>query len=130
MINLSGVALDDQEINLLSRGLSFCPTPRQANNEIILDDLEGYFRRLRLKEFFLDEEEENDNAETQSQFRPSSKWMPPKGRDTALETYIKKVRTDVERQLEANKNKRCKDNLPSVEKKCPPEPPTANRHRN
>ena len=28
VINLSGVALDDQDINLLSRGLSFCPTPR------------------------------------------------------------------------------------------------------
>ena len=36
--------------------------------------------------------------------------------EAALETYIKKVRTDVEHQLEVNKNKRCTDNLPSVER--------------
>ena len=36
-----------------------------------VDDLEGYFRRLRLKEFLLDEDDDiGDNAETQAQFRP------------------------------------------------------------
>ena len=103
VINLSSAALDDDKIKLLSRGLSFCPTPQQANtcSEAVLDDLEGYFRCLRLKELFLDEddeEEESNNAATQIQFRPPSMWMPPKGRDAALETYIKKFRTDVERQ--------------------------------
>ena len=34
----------------------------------------------------------------------------------ALETYIKKVRTEVERQLEDNIYKRCIDNLPSTER--------------
>ena len=118
VINLSGAALDNDKINLLSRGLSFCPTPRQVNKEEVLDDLEGYFRRLRLNEFFLDEDDEeiSDDAEIQAGFRPPSRWMPPKGRDAALETYIKKVRTDVERQLEVNKQKRCTDNLPSVER--------------
>ena len=42
VINLSSAALDDDEIKLLSRGLSFCPTPRQVNSEAVLDDLEGY----------------------------------------------------------------------------------------
>ena len=36
-------------------------------------------------------------------------------RDAALETYIKKTRTDVERQLDNLHAKRCKDNLPSEE---------------
>ena len=71
VINLSGVSLENNEINLLSRGLSFRPTPRQANIDVILDNLEGYFRRLRLKEVFLEEDEHiDDNAETQEQFRP------------------------------------------------------------
>ena len=64
VINVSGVALDNHEINLLSRELSFCPTPRCANKEMILNNLEDYFRHLCLKEFFLDEEEQNDNIET------------------------------------------------------------------
>ena len=44
--------------------------------------------------------------------------MPPKGRDAALETYIRKTRTDVERQLnnlQANRHK-YKNNLPSEER--------------
>ena len=117
VINLSTVALNNDEISLLSRGLSFCPTPWQANQEEILDDLESYFRRLRLKEFFLDEDEDtSDSAETQAQFCPPSQWMPPKGREAYLETYVKKVRMDVEHQLKVNRNKRCTDNLPSVQR--------------
>ena len=42
--------------------------------------------------------------------------MPPKGKDAALETYIEKVRIDMECQLEANKNKTCTDNLPSIKR--------------
>ena len=42
VITLFGVALDNHEINLLSRGLSFCPTPRRANKKMILNDLEDY----------------------------------------------------------------------------------------
>ena len=74
-----------------------------------------------MKELFFDEddkEEESNNAATQTQFRPPSTWMPLKGRDAALETYIKKVRTDMEHQLEDNINKRCKGNLPSAERKA------------
>ena len=98
VVNLSGVPLSEEEVKLLSRGLSFCPTPHHNNKEEILDDLEGYFRRLRLKEFFLEEDEE-ENYDAEISFRPPSTWMPPKGRDAALETYIRKIRTDVERQL-------------------------------
>ena len=115
VVNLSGIALEEAEINLLSKGLSFCPSPRHIRKEEILDDLEKYFRRLRLKEFFLEEEEEED-SDANSLFRPPSTWMPPKRRDAALETYIKKTRTDVERQLDNLQAKRCKDNLPPEER--------------
>ena len=98
VINLSGVTLDNNKISLLSRGFSFFPTPWQANNEAILDDLEGYFRHLRLKEFFLyvdeDDKEISDNAETQTQILPPpSKLMPSNGRDTALEASKRSRRT-------------------------------------
>ena len=69
VVNLSGIALEEAEINLLSKGLSFCPSPRHIRKEEILDDLEKYFRRLRLKEFFLEEEEEED-SDANSLFRP------------------------------------------------------------
>ena len=69
VVNLSVTALEEAEINLLSKGLSFFPTPRHIRKEEILDDLEKYFRRLRLKEFFLEEEEEED-SDANTLFRP------------------------------------------------------------
>ena len=57
VVNLSGNPLSEAETNLLLRGLSFCPTPRHLNKPKILDGMESYFRRLRLKEFFIDAEE-------------------------------------------------------------------------
>ena len=42
--------------------------------------------------------------------------MLPKGRDTALETFIRKIRTDVECQLNNLQAKQCKDNLSPEER--------------
>ena len=78
----------------------------------ILDDLEKFFRRLCLKEFFL-EEEEKEESDVQTLFCPPSTLMPPKRRDTALETCTNQTRIDAERQLERLQDKRSKDNLPS-----------------
>ena len=89
VVNLSGCPLSPDEVQLLSRGLSFCPTPPHLNTTQVLDDLERYNRRLRLKEFFADKEEDVSRP-----FRPPSHWMPPKGRDDALEVYISQVRTE------------------------------------
>ena len=115
VVNLSRVPLSETESNLLSRGLSFCPTPRHLSKIEIIDDLESYFRCLCLREFFIDQDgEEEGDAETP--FRLPSNWMPPKDRDAALETYIRKVRTDVECELNILQAKRSRDNLPSEER--------------
>ena len=34
-------------------------------------------------------------------------WMPPKGGDAAIETFIRQFRADVKQQLEVNQPKRC-----------------------
>ena len=109
-VNLSGNALSEAKINLLLKGLSFCPTPRHIEKDEILEDLEKFVRQL-LKEFFLEEEEEEE-SDARTLFHPPRAWMPPKKRDAALETYIKETRMDVEHQLENLQTKRCKDNLP------------------
>ena len=61
------------------------------------------------------EEEEEERNDVDTSFRLASTWMPLKGRETALETYIKKMRTDVEHHLNNLQVKRYKDNLPSKE---------------
>ena len=62
VLNISNVPLSSDERDLLSRGLSFCPRPSQINRFQLEEDTRQFFRRIRLKEFFYNEEEvENDN---------------------------------------------------------------------
>ena len=49
VINLSNVQLSEAEIKLLSRGLTFVPTPQCINWSEIQADIEDFARRLRLK---------------------------------------------------------------------------------
>ena len=90
------------------------PLPRRINEDEILNDLESYFRHLRLKEFFADQDEV-ENTE-QELFCPPSTWMPPEGRDATLESYVKGVRIDVQHQVNKMNNIRCRDNLSSQER--------------
>ena len=65
VVNLSGVALSEVETNLLSKRLSFCPTPHCMKREEILDDLENFFRRILPTELFSEKEaEEESDAQT------------------------------------------------------------------
>ena len=74
------------------------------------EDLSAFVRRLRLKEFFYD----NDNTEEGSPinpFRNKSKWKPQKNREGALETYIQAVDQTVNNHLATTHSHRLKDNL-------------------
>ena len=83
--------------------------PRHLNSNQLLDDLEIYFRRLRLKEFFseCDKEEQDEGI----LFHPPSTWMPLKRRDPALETYVKGVRNDTQTQIKKLRRVRSRDYL-------------------
>ena len=115
VVNLSGKPLCPGELQLLSRGLSFCPRPPKLNSTEILDDLERYNRRLRLKEYFATVEAMEDDRRP---FRPPSNWMPPKGRNDALEVFISQVRRTVEQSLEARATWRAKDNISMDERRA------------
>ena len=56
VINLSNVQITDDEILLLFRGLTFCPTPRHIDWAQVKADITDFSRRLRLKEYFYNED--------------------------------------------------------------------------
>ena len=64
-------------------GFKFIPTPEKCNNEELNNDVNEFFRRMRLKEFFQDIEN-NDN----SIVRNNSNFEPPCGRNISLDSYI------------------------------------------
>ena len=48
VVNLSSVNLNETEIKLLSKGLSFCPTPHKIDWIELKTDLSDFARRLRV----------------------------------------------------------------------------------
>ncbi|CAJ0947396.1 unnamed protein product, partial [Ranitomeya imitator] len=121
--NISSYCLSPSEMNLLQRGLTFCPVSRF--NPFLLDqELHQFFRTLRLKAHFLGPqstpptESSSQNSFTlkdlnlciPSSFQPSRMYHP-------VETFIEFVKKDIKAVLESieNGNLRIKHNL-SIEK--------------
>ena len=91
VVNLSGVPLSDAELSLLSKGLSFCPTPPKPDAFKMEMDLEDFYRRLRLKDFYHSDSEDAERPPLDP-FKPKKKrGTPHVNREPALETYIQAV---------------------------------------
>nr|XP_054761537.1 ankyrin repeat, PH and SEC7 domain containing protein secG-like [Lytechinus pictus] len=90
VVNLSSSPLSQAETPLLSKGLEFCPTPPEVEQIALSQDLSTFYRRIRLKEFFLDEPPSDPEP-----FYRKSTWTPPKNRVPSLETYIQAVSSQV-----------------------------------
>ena len=84
IFNLSNKILSSTKISILLKGLKFTPTPEKRNIEEIKTDLAEFHRKLRLKEFFL----EYQNNEDDSIVRNKSFFEPPKNRNVALDQFI------------------------------------------
>jgi hypothetical protein len=70
-------------MELLRLGLKFTPTPR-ANQEELVKDTREFTRKLRLGEFFLDRDGNDDGSIVKNK----SQFMPPRGRNHHLDKYI------------------------------------------
>ena len=89
IINLSDTQLTTEQINLLSRGLKFIPTPVMKENQIrrqLISDFNQFARRMRLQYIYHDQNTE------QHPFHVKSSWIPPIQRSVALETYLEEVK--------------------------------------
>ncbi|GFR64302.1 flagellar protein FliL [Elysia marginata] len=64
VINLSHHALTDTQTDVLSKNLNFCPTPKNVNYVELSKDVHSFTLRLRLAEFFYDEETDLKENET------------------------------------------------------------------
>ena len=92
VVNLSSITLTQSQLEVLEKGLTFCPTPNHMNIVQIWDDLEKFFRRLRLKKHFEGAPESEDPYK--GKFRNPSMWSPAEGADVNLELYIKSIKMD------------------------------------
>ncbi|PIK37340.1 hypothetical protein BSL78_25839 [Apostichopus japonicus] len=103
-LELQSCCTDDEwthaDLRLLSKGLNFCPTPPAFDQAELSQDLTHFFRRIRLREFFLD-----DPPTEREPFCKKSSWMPPKNRVPVLEAYTQVVSSETN-QLSSPQNTR------------------------
>ena len=112
VVNLSSEKFSDAELSLLSKGLSFCPTPPFLNIQEIKCDLRKFERRIRLAEFFATNDHtvsscistpDSDSSIEQSVvekrdhsiFRSHSSFTPKSDRNETLNTYISTVTNEI-----------------------------------
>ena len=74
VVNLSRKVLSQEDLSLLSKGLKFSPTPKDINKGQLKADIEDYKRRMRLRWFFKDKE---NNSQDTNKFKVKSSWQPP-----------------------------------------------------
>ena len=106
--NLSDYNLTRDEINLLSRGLNYIPTPVTNDSHIrktLLKDFAAFERRMRLQFIF------HGSDKKPHPFHVKSNWEPPVQPSVALETYLEEVKT----QLAEIQISKPKNNLPTKE---------------
>lgn len=98
--NLSSYPLNKSEISLLEKGLKFVPDRTKINMTKLLSDLTEWERRMRLREFFFEENSKKENIadeEKDNKFKVKAKsaFTPKTGRDQWLDMYIELVKNDV-----------------------------------
>jgi hypothetical protein len=80
---------------VLSKGLTFCPTPSTPDLSQIWLDFKDLHRRLELRQFFKDiDSTDNIQDDLGTKFAPKSNWRPPIPNKT-LEAYRLAVRNDL-----------------------------------
>ena len=88
--NLSDIPLTQDQVNLLSLGPKFCPTPGPVNKKVLLADIQEGCRKVRLKEFF-HEEGAGGISDPPPKFYKATGWTPPHGRDYAVDEYCSSI---------------------------------------
>lgn len=88
VVNLSRRDLTPAENSLLSKGLSFCPTPKEIDIFALKTDMLDFVKRLRLKECFCGDGDVGGDFSQKPAFRKKSSWCPSRNRDLILETYV------------------------------------------
>ena len=101
--------ISENEIKLLEKGLKFTPTPKRDNEDLI-KDTEEFCRKLRLREYFQNEENEDESI-----VRNKSNFKPQPNRDKHLDNFIKCLQSSA-RNNETTTH--VKDNISKLEREA------------
>ena len=104
-------------LSVLSKGLNFVPISKKLDEFSVKQDLENFLRRVQLKVFFHDKEDDSNTSDKdicETLQAQKSKWTPPEGQFASLDFFINKCRHDINK-LSFNRNTKF-SNLSSEER--------------
>ena len=108
VVNLSSRGLSEVELNVLSKGLSFCSVPDKLDTVKLKEELKVFERNLRLREFYHDRSvvdssdfrSESVLVRDTSTFKPKSNFMPNMNRCKELDTYLSTLTNEIVNRCE------------------------------
>ena len=102
----------------MNKNLNFIPTPSIFNKNQLNKELDDFFRLIKLKAYFKDNNMYNPSTEDQL-FKPKTnkKWRPDKNHHT-VETYIEATKNALETEEQNNNNNKYYNNLTKGERKA------------
>ena len=89
--------ISDAEKSLLSKGLNFVPISKKSDEFDAKRDSELFFRRIRLKAFFSDNNSSQQTVKDpfESLSQRKSVWTPPENQFASVDLFVDKCRNDV-----------------------------------
>ena len=87
VINLSSTCHTDTQVSVLSKGLKFTPTPRRNTIEME-KDIHNFTRKLRLTEYFANENDITFDEQTEPLVKNRGTFHPPRNRNKMLDTVV------------------------------------------
>ena len=91
VFNLSNASLNEAELHVLSKGLSFVPTASTINEFELLNDLHNLGRKMHLQAFF-----HGKPSTDKTPFKNPSSWTPDSSKtSSSIDNYIKAVYNDI-----------------------------------
>ena len=100
------LSLSDAEKSVPSKGLNFVPISKKLDEFSVKQDVEKFLRRVQLKAFFHDKEDDFNTLEKdifETLQTRKSKWTLSEGQFASLDFFIKKCRHDINK-LNFNRN--------------------------
>ena len=103
VVNLSDHKLNKSEYSLLEKGITFAPTPGEADIAEIHTEVHRFIRRILLKVFFYDDSDDNDQVDNSYKsaipkgllkFKPASTWTP-KTTDPTIRAFVHNVQSSL-----------------------------------
>lgn len=105
VVNLSDEKLTEDEISVLSKGLTFVPTPLVGNLDSIKASVKSFNRKLKLQYFF---GARDGMSATREEFTEPSNWDPP---DDLIPEKVHKVLQEIDENIESLRPSKDKRNL-------------------